>query len=86
MVKHASRLIATVELTRIFCSAPKMSSAPGYPWWDKKKKKKSAVPDRWEKYVPYGKPIPNSRFIGVYLDYRWILVKPGTRLPNFSKE
>ena len=37
------------------------------PHWKKdgyKKKKKSALPDRWEAYIPYGKPVPNSRFIG----------------------
>jgi len=78
LVKHASRLIATVELSRISSSASKMSSGHGYPWWEKRKKKKSAVPDRWENYVPYGKPIPNSRFIAFKVPLRPTIAVPET--------
>ena len=46
--------------SKVLWSDVKMSSYK--PYW--KKKKKSALPDRWELYIPYGKPIPKSRFIG----------------------
>lgn len=40
------------------------------PYGGNTRKQKSAVPDRWENYVPYGKPIPDTRFIAFKVPLR----------------
>ena len=66
VAQNANRLLS-VSVSRgawICGRVGAMSSKSGRHYWKDRKKKKSAVPDRWQDYVPYGRPIPNSRFIG----------------------